>query len=287
MTASSEPSKSSQQSNFDAAVGERRGLTDARAAVARLDIAEREMERAQQEAQRLQVEYDKASGGAAELGELMTQQAEQFQERDAELRKSRSDRDRARYALVRATGADVFRSVSAVHHGTWTPGRPYLSGEHVYDTDGRCYQAPPFGVAPEHAPGVSDSWVPCADVSQCPLPAPLPRRSHPVDARTVRQDVFWWDKDGTKYEIDDLSDEHLQEVIGWLHEHAQRLWYGEIDAGKVLVPCPAQAYLSPADWLADTPLMRALEAEAARCEAAAEQSATTAPAARSTRKRPQ
>lgn len=276
------------QSRFDGVLGARRGLTDARAGLARLNIAERELERAQLEARRLQVEYDTLSDGAAALGERLTQQTMQLQERDAELLQSHSARDRARYALVRATGSDLFpRSSPDVHHGLWTPGRPYLSCEHVYDEDGHCYRAPERGVTPGHRPGVSNSWLPCADDAHCPQPDPLPWGLHPVDARAVRQDIYWWDKHGTKYELGDLSDEHLQGVIAWLHDHAQRHWVDQIDAGSIFVPCPAQAYLDadgPHGWLGDTPLMRALEAEATRCESVADKSPP--PAAHSTRKRP-
>jgi hypothetical protein len=244
------------------------------------------MERAQQEEGRLQVAYDNLSGGGA-LGELLAQQAMHLQERDAELQKSWAERDRARYALVRATGSDIFLpDTPAVHHGIWTPGRSYIFGEHCYDEDGRCYQAPQHGVIAGRGPGVTEFWVRCADDGTCPSPAPLPRGPHPADCgRAMRQDVFWWDADGTKNELADLSEERLHAVIGWLHEEAPRLWFDEFDAGTVLVPCPAHAYLSPGDWLADTPLMRALEAEAARCRPEADKSATDV-AAKTARKQP-
>lgn len=88
MPARSKPPVRSPAANFNAAVGERRGLTDQGVALARLNTAERELERAQLEAGRLQVELRQVERRSGRAGELITQQACQLQERDAELGQS-------------------------------------------------------------------------------------------------------------------------------------------------------------------------------------------------------
>jgi hypothetical protein len=41
------------------------------------------------------------------------------------------------------------------------------------------------------------------------------------------------------------------------------MWGDELERCARLMPCPAEAYAHPREWLADTPLMRALLALAA------------------------
>jgi hypothetical protein len=144
--------------------------------------------------------------------------------------------------------------------------------------DGACYSAPPFGVVAGHPPGISPDWVRCAAGAQCPLPDALSPEPHPVASASglaLRQDAFWWDAEHNKHALHDLTDEHFAGVVAWLPEHAQRLWDDELADARVHVPGPAQAYPDAGEFLADCPLMRALQAEAVRRELLADTSSTT------------
>lgn len=255
------------QARFNGVLGDRRGLTDVRAALARLGATERELDHTQREALALHEDYEHLANDVTRLNDLLKEQADELEYRCIELRVSQSDRARAHYALVRATGTDIsFRTNRPVHHGVWTPGlRSYLCDEHVYGpVDGCCYIAHPLGVAPGHEPGVSDYWKRCAADAGCPEPEPVPVRAHPVDGHALRQDEFWWDAKMHKHALHELTDEHIQGVIAWLSNHSPQLWVAELDEARVYVPCPAQAYANETDWLADTPLWRALNVELAR-----------------------
>jgi hypothetical protein len=100
---------------------------------------------------------------------------------------------------------------------------------------------------------------------------------HPVaSGLALRQRAFWWDAEHNKYALHDLTDEHFEGAVAWLHTHAQRLWDDELDDARVICPAPAEAYPDAGSWLADCPLMRALQAEAVRRELPTDTSSTSA-----------
>jgi hypothetical protein len=254
------------QSRFDGVLGERRGLTDARAALARLRVSECELERTEREGWELKVKYEHLSDGASRLHDVVAEQNMKLESRSYELQVCRRDLRRARYALVRAVGVDGFARLDPdTHHGVWTPGRPYLAHEHVYGpADGYCYCAQECGVAVGQAPGSARDWVRCAASDPCPKPEVVPVHDHPVESGyAVRQVEFWWDRHKRWYALHELTDEHLQGVVRWLGEHSYLLWQEELDEDLFYVPCPALAYEDDIAWLDDTPLMRALDKELA------------------------
>lgn len=276
---------------FAKAVGERRGLTDVRAALERTAEAEHALEQAQDVAQALREQRDHLHEVIKRRDDSLKVQENEIFELCTDNLECRCELDRARYALVRATGAEALvGSRPAVHHREWTPGRPYLCGDHVYSpADGACYQAPPYGVAAGELPGVSEAWVLCGEGATCPKPEPLPRRGHPMSCRhALRQDQFWTDAEERELGLSELTDEHLQGAIAWLDEHARQLWTEELHTLSFYVPCPAQAYPDHISWLADTPLMRALRQELTRRGLPATEHATaltTASTSKSTPKR--
>jgi hypothetical protein len=267
------------ESRFDDVLGQRRGMTDPRAALLRLDVVERELECVQQEARALHLKRSELSDAVAGLRDQLQEKDAELSDVYDELSASAGDLARARYALVRATDADPFpRNGPAVHHGVWTPGRPYLCAEHVYaPADGHCYRAPPFGIPAAREPGVSGQWVRCRAPRGCPAPVALPPGPHPAaSGLALRQAAYWWTAAAKRWALPDLSDEHLHRVLAWINEHARGLWHEELAAAVIRVPCPAQAYADAHDWLADMPLSRALEEEVARRELLADAAGTTA-----------
>lgn len=255
------------QARFDGVLGERRGLTDARAALARLRATEHKLELTERAARELTVKYEDLSDDVARLHDEVAEQNMKLHERSAELRVCRLDLLGARYALVRATGVGAFaRCGPDTHHGVWTPRRPYLPGEHVYGpADGHCYCSLECGVTAGQAPGIAREWVRCAPEDRCPKPEVVPVHDHPVECGyAVRQVGFWWDRHKRWYALHELTDGHLQGVVMWLSKHAHRLWQEELDNDRFHVPCPALAYEDHIAWLKDTPLTHALEKELAR-----------------------
>lgn len=113
------------QSRFDAAVGERRGVTDTRAAVACLSAAERELEVSQNEVRVLRKDCDSWARSLTDSDEMLMEAQAGLANTCDELWACECNLDRARYALVRATGTDALPDCgTATHHGEWTPGRP-------------------------------------------------------------------------------------------------------------------------------------------------------------------
>lgn len=206
--------------------------------------------------------------------------------REAELR---VECQRARYVVMRCGHRDPTpdRPFEKTHHGAWTPGRPYLSYAHVWHPKtGDCYCADKGGAPAGEVPGTGRHWAVCLERSGCPEPVPLPldEMDHPCDGEAVRQTELWWDRNHAAWRIreaGDIDDEYLTNIIDFLREHAREMYAGETRWQVPFVPCPWNAYPSPAAWLADTPLMRALLRERRRRRAAARRGAVGAGDARS------
>jgi hypothetical protein len=99
---------------------------------------------------------------------------------------------------------------------------------------------------------------------------------HPCDGEAVRQTELWWDRNRAGWRIRDardIDDEYLANIIDYLRRHARQLCAGEARCEVPMVPCPWNAYPSPAAWLADTPLMHALLRERRRRRDAARREA--------------
>lgn len=254
-------------SRFDAVLGERRGIADA-AVRTHLAATQRELEVSQQEAAELRERHESLERAVGDLHDRLEDADAEIRARCDEVRACECEVDRVRYALVRATGSDIGGGDAApdVHHGVWTRGRPYLFGQHVYWPEGgACYRTPISGIAPGHPPGVSRLWLRCVDDGACPKPVVPGSSPHPVaSGLAVRQTRAWWDRHGAEWALSELTDEHLRGVITWLHDHADELWGSELAFALVFPPCPAQAYLTESDWLADLPLVHALEREVSR-----------------------
>lgn len=250
---------------FDRLMGPRRGLTDARTLSAQLVGAERELEAAVAEIGGLSDENGTLANAVQTLEARVAQLEDELDGERRALRSSERDRDRARYAVLRAGGRDPMAARHYAHHGLWTPGRPYLVGQHADDAStGCCYEAR-VSVRPGDRPSKSRRWRCCLG-DDCPTPAPIDTSPHRAfSGYALRQARSWWDSSNTEWELRELSDEHLLAVVGYLRDMRLQLWLDELDDRSTLrVPCPAHAYASPASWLADSPLMRALLAERRR-----------------------
>jgi hypothetical protein len=252
------------EDRFREALGDARGVTDARVLRACLGSAELERDEAWASAQSLQTELGALWLRGTELSaELLTSRAALLDAR-ADLEYMERERDMARYAAMFAGAPDPITADSEVHHGEWTPGRPYLDGQHVtHPVSVHCYRAHTGGVPAGLMPDGVNGWVLCQEV--CPYPERVFAGPHPVSSgAALRQHKFWWDQSGERWALADLTAEHLTAVIDWLPEHVDALWQPELRCSVPRVPCPPDAYEFAEDWLADTPLMRALLAEAQR-----------------------
>jgi hypothetical protein len=224
-----------------------------------------------------------------DLGRMTREQGKwQWAADQAEMRnrKLRVGGEQARYAAMRLGHRDPVPDwpFERTHHGVWTPGRPYLAYSHVWHPKtGDCYCTDNGGAPIGEAPGTDRHWQSCMESSGCPEPVPLPtdEMEHPCDGEAVRQSQLWWDRTHAAWRIKEIDDEYLANIIDYLRSHARQLCAGEARWPVPFVPCPWNAYSSPAAWLADTPLMHALLRERRRRRAAARREAARRGAAAS------
>lgn len=250
---------------FEQLLGPGRGIADATAR-ALLSTSEHELLAAQREIQRLRAdsaEHDAETERARERTEELNSKLDQ---KRFELVRTENYLTRARYALVRADLPDPLAYIAAAeHHGIWTPGRPYLIAQHVYDpATWHCYTpANEEGVKAGRRPGRTLAWQRCIRSRLgCPAPPSVSMQPHPVaSGYAVRQECSWWDAQCRAWPLEKLSDEHLLRVIDWLEDNLVNIFIAELGRYPALVPCPPNAYVGADEWLADTPLMRALLAE--------------------------
>lgn len=175
----------------------------------------------------------------------------------------------ARYALLRAGGRDGLRKLtSPILRDLWTPGRPYLTGEHAVDPrTGHCYIARAGGAKRGARPSASSRWTRCRqrahqepldEHSSLPSPGAAMR---PALWLVLRQARFWWEPGGGRWELAELPNNVMRDIIETLRKDATRIFRSELTFHPRTAPCPAIAYATARGWLADTPLMRALLAE--------------------------
>jgi hypothetical protein len=200
-------------------------------------------------------------------GELKTVRTA-WKDYERNLRSAVADRDKLRYFAVRHGLQDPDRAEPLNRHqGIWTPGRPYLSWQHVHCPDTHiCYWAQEGGVAPGRRPGRSRRWVRCEHPAYCPKVPRLTRRGvHPTsNGYALRQTTFWWDGERKPWRLENLTRTHLLAVLDWLESHAWGLGDRELSSPLPPVPCEFIAYADPLDWMHDTPLWNALIAEKRR-----------------------
>jgi hypothetical protein len=256
---------------FDRLLGDGRGITDARVLLARLSSAERELAGATTELERVYSEKDELAHGRQLLHDRIAGLEDAVEDAAVELASCQCDHDHARYIAVAAGLGDPFIRGEPEHQGVWTPGRPYISGQHVYDPQtGACYQARCLGVVAGKHPRQSKLWYRCKG-APCPELVELSMDPHPAaSGYALRQERSWWDREKKRWKLKDLSREHLLGVIKYLEDNIVRLYADDSAQLPMRVPCPPNAYFSTGGhssqyaWLQDTPLMRALLAEKRR-----------------------
>lgn len=260
-----------------AVVGRRAGLTDPRALNDRLGVVERELAAAHAqlgEAQRVQ---DAQSGRIDALiaeSKSVQQSAETLRGHAERLR---FECDRLAYGLVRLGGGSLvgdglpYRDLP-VSQGVFTRGRPYLVGDCVWEDEDRDSQFVAVGHVQRggRRPSKSRSWRPLAPgerttVIETAEYVQAPPWEHPgVNGWAVRQADPWVDSNWCAWSLEELSREHLLNVIEFLHRNCARTYDREMRDARAWMPCPAHAYEDCLSWLLDTPLYNALVAERAR-----------------------
>lgn len=280
MSAKANPSASGGGDPFGPVVGHGRGLSDQTVLSVELQECKDALAKALSELQAARMREDTMQDVLARLTEdlnreTLRQSSAQKLADQAEARATalRVERDKARYAAMRAGARDPApgESFEPVHQGVWTPGRPFLAYQHAWHPrTGDCYRADKGGAPVGEVPGTGTHWEACIDQQgTCPAPVPLltDEFEHPLDGEAVRQTELWWDDNHAAFrirEIDEVDDDYLENIIALLRSQARQLYAGETRWGIPFMPCPWNAYASPAAWLADTPLMRALLRERRR-----------------------
>lgn len=248
---------------FDELLGPRRGVTDIAALTHRLVLAEREREDAQHRSEAAERSGQDACDKLLHLHKELDEVCELYEAAKFQARRAINQLDQVRYAAARA-GIAVEDADDDEHHGVWTPGRPYLTGEHVLHPDTlECFWVAEGPIAPPAArPGHRRVWVRCRD-GHCPSPPPSAvSMRHPVGSgRAVRQTEFWWDSYRLMRPLPEMPRDYLLNVIDWLTQQAPELFLIEWRMAAPLRPCPVTAYPDATAWLADTPLWRALADE--------------------------
>jgi len=260
---------------FGRVLGHGRGLSDTTVLSAELQECKDALADARAGLQAARMREDTLQDAVQRLSlDLGTAQAErdrlrrQTSELETHENELRHERDRARYAAMRRSGQrdPVPGPIQLrIHQGIWTPGRPYLSYQHAWHPrTGDCYRTDKAGAPVGEMPGTGRHWEACMGSETCPTlrPVPAPLLEGPLHA--LRQTELWWDRNRTASLIKEVDDAHLTTIITFLRSHARRLYDEDADWSIPNVPCPWNAYPSPAAWLADTPLMRALLRERRR-----------------------
>lgn len=179
-----------------------------------------------------------------------------------------NDRDRARYAALRAGIPDPcgYAGTEAAQQREWTPGRPYLANQHAWHPKtGECYCACSTGAPAGEMPGTGRHWERCLEPDMCPdAPAPPDEDGTALSGCALRKIELAWGRDRTSRSPRELTDTELNHVVSYLRGDAAALYAKEWTMPGQVVPCPSNAFPSAAAWMADMPLMRALLRERRR-----------------------
>jgi hypothetical protein len=259
---------------FGRVLGHGRGLSDTTVLGAELQECKDALADARAELQAARMREDTLQDAVERLSlDLGTAQAErdrlrrQTDESETHESNLRHERDRARYAAMRSGQRDPVPGPIQlrIHQGLWTPGRPYLSYQHAWHPKtGDCYRTDKGGAPVGEMPGTGRHWEACTGSEICPVVASLPAPALEQPLQALRQTELWWDRNRTAWLIKEIDDSYLTTIIAFLRSHARRLYDEEAQWSMPFVPCAWNAYPSPAAWLTDTPLMRALLRERRR-----------------------
>jgi hypothetical protein len=147
---------------FSELLGDARGITDARALRELLSTAERELDQARAGTRSSQRKLSLFRRIVARHGDQLRASAAALDDAHLEVARLRLELDSARYATMFAGARDPVIAEEEVHHGQWTPGRPYLDGQHVtHPAGGECFRAPTGGVRAGRMPGSAAEWGHC------------------------------------------------------------------------------------------------------------------------------
>ena len=247
---------------FVALLGKGRGLDDPHALAARLAATERQLVSAEAVSADLRIANQQLVENCRELSMEADALDDALAIAKAAGAWSRRERDIARYDAMRGGRPDPLPDIDdEVHHGLWTPGRPYLTHQHVYEPrTSACYRAREGGAPVGARPARSTRWRRCRG-SGCPSLPAMNWPRHPSEGFALRQSSHWWDRDQALWLLAEMPMDYLEAAIAWLRGAAVGLYIGELHRSNPCLPCPAWAYPSPRSWISDTPLMRALLAE--------------------------
>lgn len=191
---------------------------------------------------------------------------------------AQNDRDRARYAAMRSGQPDPCSHAvpDDAQQREWTPGRPYLAYQHAWHPKtGECHRATSTGAPAGEIPGTGRHWERCLEPDLCPQGPALPDEDErTLSGWALRKAKLYWSHDPILRSPQELTDDELANVIGFLRTHASDLCAEEWRETTLLVPCPVNAYPSATAWMADMPLMRGLLRERRRRLAAARRQQT-------------
>jgi hypothetical protein len=250
---------------FDAVMGSRRGVSEAHELARLLAKTRTALMEAVEDRDAVQRQLSAAHARSDAMSRLAKEEKARAATLADTLAESEQTRYANRYAFMRQGYRDLPETELGAQlpgRGVYTPGRPYLGGEHAYhETTETCHLARDGGALIGEQPGHSDRWRRCRDRSHTEAPEPvmpLTARNMPNMTDILRQADFWWDRPGQRWALADLSDAYLLNVIVYLREEAPTSFAAEADESPWLAGCPTMAYASWRSWLADTPLMRAL-----------------------------
>jgi hypothetical protein len=257
--------------HFRELMGPGRGVTDVAALRAQLVAADRALVAAAHDARVLSARNETLDSLTCSLNDRVSELEATVMLVRRSLAYRQFDLDGARYDLIRAGLPDPAlmdrdKGFVFAHHGVWTKGRPFAAGQVVWEPGTEdCYLALDDGVPCGRRPSRSRCWELLAPEESPPPPEPIPTDPHPAcSGHSVRQTTVWVDEHDVTWSLQDLSREHLLGVIEWLTENSFVLWARERSDGNIVLPCPANAYLTADAWMRDTPLLGALLAEKAR-----------------------
>jgi hypothetical protein len=132
---------------------------------------------------------------------------------------------------------------------------------------------PEIGYETSPVPSDADLWP-----GELPFTAWGQYEHGSLDLRVFDQDVYWVDIAQVPHELDQMSDDYIANVIGFLEReasyfHTQTMLrmaiqvVGDLELGRLpgdllaeAIGAPRLDELTPAEWLEATPLIRALRA---------------------------
>lgn len=162
------------------------------------------------------------------------------------------------------------RDTCLIGQGPFTPGRPYLKSDCVWDRTLLLWQVAVTHVPPGEPPApASEHWRAQDTRGLVTGRGPAPEGSgYEVNfSWAFRQDEIVYyptGSGGSDGRITGLTDNQLKDAFTRLPPIAEVVFEQELSEQHTFDSCPVTAYPDARAWLADTPLMIALRAEAAQ-----------------------